>query len=188
MNEIIKLTEAMKIEVGRMLREGVSDEGIKAVIQWHPYPEMIFSDASYAPFIEYGKPPFPFEEGTPGIIDNNVVEGSIVKDANESEFTCAMCRNTYVKGQTDEEAMEETNSHWPGTSIEECGVVCDDCWQWMKPDQQDAVHMAYDFIAGMNKLQSMAGHTQDEFEIITKKLLDMGRVTSDDIGELRDRQ
>lgn len=50
------------------------------------------------------------------------------------EYRCALCGKVYEKGWTDEEeAMQETNTYWPDTTREECDVVCDDCWQKIKP-------------------------------------------------------
>ncbi len=58
------LTTEQKLEIGQMLREGVSQAGIEIVIEsWCVQPNV-----SYATFVEYGKPP---------TNDANVVEGSI---------------------------------------------------------------------------------------------------------------
>jgi hypothetical protein len=47
------------------------------------------------------------------------------------KFTCALCGRTYNKKWTDEEAAEELADKFPGFAIEECGVVCDDCYNLM---------------------------------------------------------
>ncbi len=52
---------------------------------------------------------------------------------SDNKYTCAMCHNTYDKEISDEEAMQETQRYFPRTKREECGVVCDDCWQLIKP-------------------------------------------------------
>ena len=44
-------------------------------------------------------------------------------------FTCAICRETYEKARTDEEAADELLTEFPGFEVQDCGVVCDDCWQ-----------------------------------------------------------
>lgn len=62
------MTEAMKIEIGRMLQEGVSDEGIQVVMDAWKRQRAI---NPYAAFVEYGLPP---------IDQSKIVEGSIVKD------------------------------------------------------------------------------------------------------------
>jgi hypothetical protein len=65
------MNEAMKIEIGRMLQEGVSDEGIQAVVEDWKRQVSINPYATYAAFVEYGLP----------LIDQSkVVEGSIIKD------------------------------------------------------------------------------------------------------------
>jgi len=62
--------EERKLEIGQMLREGVSQAGIKVIIDsWLMHP-----DARYATFVEYGKPP---------TNDANVVEGSIVESITD---------------------------------------------------------------------------------------------------------
>lgn len=51
----------------------------------------------------------------------------------DEEYTCAMCKNTNKKGWTDEEAWAETKEYWPDVPRNECTVICDDCWQIIKP-------------------------------------------------------
>lgn len=48
----------------------------------------------------------------------------------ENEFQCAMCREVFDKGWTEEEAEEEMRDLW-GDDItkEDCGIVCDDCFR-----------------------------------------------------------
>lgn len=65
------MNEAMKIEIGRMLQEGVSDEGIQAVVEDWKRQVAINPFTAYGAFVEYGLPP---------IDQSKVVEGSIVKD------------------------------------------------------------------------------------------------------------
>lgn len=114
------MTEAMKIEIGRMLQEGVSDEGIKVVMDAWKRQRAI---NPYAAFVEYGLLP---------IDPNKTVEGSIVLAANE--YRCAMCGNVYLKAVSDEEAMTETNTYWPDVEQGDCAVICDDCWEKIRPE------------------------------------------------------
>ena len=51
----------------------------------------------------------------------------------DEEYTCAICKNTYKKGWPDEETWAETKEYWPSATKEKCGVVCDGCWQIIKP-------------------------------------------------------
>jgi len=55
-------------------------------------------------------------------------------------FKCAMCGETFEKARTEEEALEELNELFGDTPVEECEVVCDDCWQKIRPDKEDGKH------------------------------------------------
>lgn len=46
-------------------------------------------------------------------------------------YTCATCRETYNKGWTDEEAKKEKDDSFPEFEIEDCAMVCDDCYNKM---------------------------------------------------------
>ena len=48
-------------------------------------------------------------------------------------YTCALCKGKFEKAITDEEAMEKTHQYF-GNSVkmEECDIVCDDCWNLVK--------------------------------------------------------
>jgi len=46
------------------------------------------------------------------------------------EFTCDECGGTFEVGDmTEEEKQEELASNFPGASVEDCGRVCDDCYE-----------------------------------------------------------
>ena len=48
---------------------------------------------------------------------------------NKNEYTCAHCGKTYNKGVNDEEATKETKANFgEDTKIEDCAVICDDCY------------------------------------------------------------
>lgn len=47
---------------------------------------------------------------------------------NKKYYKCAICKGKFIKGQTDEEAERELKENYPGYSIEECELVCDDCY------------------------------------------------------------
>lgn len=57
-----------------------------------------------------------------------------------NEYKCAMCGNVYTKGRTDEEAMKETQSYWPGVDQQDCAAVCDDCYQQIRPATHPEVY------------------------------------------------
>ena len=44
-------------------------------------------------------------------------------------FTCWLCQRTFPKGWGDDEALAELGENFPGTSVEECELVCDDCYR-----------------------------------------------------------
>lgn len=117
--------DEMKIEIGRMLIEGISEEGIKVVVDAWMKARSVNPDSLYASFVEIGLPP---------LDPDKTVEGSLVKD--NTEYYCALCGNIYTKEWSDEEAMEETHTYWPGVDMEQCGIMCDDCWQKIRPDHQ----------------------------------------------------
>jgi len=54
-------------------------------------------------------------------------------------YTCAHCRGTFEKGWSDEEAMKEKDRDYAQFPIEECALVCDDCYQkynaWTKKER-----------------------------------------------------
>ena len=50
-------------------------------------------------------------------------------------FQCAMCKGVFEKGQSEEEALAELKQHFGDIPPEECGMVCDDCWQKIHPDK-----------------------------------------------------
>lgn len=45
------------------------------------------------------------------------------------KYKCAVCGKEFESGWADEEAQEELAENFPGFSVEECIVVCDDCYQ-----------------------------------------------------------
>ena len=45
-------------------------------------------------------------------------------------YRCSVCKKVYEFGN-DEEALDELATNFPGTSVDECGIVCDDCYKKM---------------------------------------------------------
>jgi DNA-directed RNA polymerase subunit RPC12/RpoP len=43
-------------------------------------------------------------------------------------YKCSVCGITYKKGWTDEEAKEELCDTFGDIAIEDCDIVCDDCY------------------------------------------------------------
>lgn len=54
---------------------------------------------------------------------------------DNSEYQCAICKGVFVKEWSDEEALAETQLYWTGSTQEDCAVVCDDCWEKIKPER-----------------------------------------------------
>lgn len=53
-------------------------------------------------------------------------------------YTCAHCRGTFEKGWSDEEAVAEAKEDFgsaPDQWNENAVMVCDDCYQKMKPSE-----------------------------------------------------
>jgi NAD-dependent SIR2 family protein deacetylase len=58
-----------------------------------------------------------------------------IKDKLEpDEYRCAMCGGVFKKGQTDEEAMKECDDNFGKLNPEHLAVICDDCYQDVRPD------------------------------------------------------
>ncbi|KKN10359.1 hypothetical protein LCGC14_1037200 [marine sediment metagenome] len=45
-----------------------------------------------------------------------------------NKFTCANCDKTFGKVSTEEEVMEEKERLWGDISLDECVIICDDCF------------------------------------------------------------
>lgn len=52
-------------------------------------------------------------------------------DVKEDEYRCSVCHKVFQKGQTDEEALKEKEDIFPGIDVEDCDLVCDDCFEEM---------------------------------------------------------
>lgn len=53
-------------------------------------------------------------------------------------YTCTICKGVYNKGWSDEEAEKELEQKFGKRNIEDCDVVCDDCYNkfFGQPDQK----------------------------------------------------
>lgn len=47
----------------------------------------------------------------------------------DNEYCCAVCQGMFRKDRLDEEALLELERLYPGVSVEDCDIVCDDCFQ-----------------------------------------------------------
>src|SRR6266567_9337423 len=48
---------------------------------------------------------------------------------NDQTYTCAQCDQTFIKGWSDDEAIAELKSSHPGFDIDDCKMICDDCYK-----------------------------------------------------------
>jgi hypothetical protein len=56
---------------------------------------------------------------------------------DSSTYVCTVCRETFNKGRSDEEAADEYVEMFPGAPPIGSGeniIVCDDCWECLRPD------------------------------------------------------
>ena len=54
-----------------------------------------------------------------------------------NKFKCGMCGGVFNKGWTEEEALEELKEYFGDVLVEDCDMVCDDCWELIKPEKLD---------------------------------------------------
>jgi hypothetical protein len=49
-------------------------------------------------------------------------------------YKCSNCNLEFelVKNWTDEDAIKEKEKNFPGITLEECDIVCDDCYQKLR--------------------------------------------------------
>lgn len=62
-----------------------------------------------------------------------------MKEYRQDKFTCAICRNTYDKSWTDDEAETEMKEIWGVIPKEDRVIICDDCFNLRS--KQDIVKM-----------------------------------------------
>jgi hypothetical protein len=58
-------------------------------------------------------------------------------------YKCSECGGVYESEWTEEEANAELERDFPGTSIEECDVVCDNCYQIINPSKNPELYDHY---------------------------------------------
>ena len=52
-------------------------------------------------------------------------------------FICALCGGEFEKGQDEESALAELKELWGDVSPDDCELVCDDCWNKIKPPKEN---------------------------------------------------
>ena len=66
----------------------------------------------------------------------------------KNKFKCAVCGEEFEKGQSDKEAEEELERNYPGYTIEDCELTCDDCYNkpFFKSLRNPLTHEQYDIL------------------------------------------
>lgn len=67
------------------------------------------------------------------------------EEAPYGQYTCALCKNTYNRTMTQEDAYEQDNIEFEGTlgNIEDCDEICDDCFQMTRPKNNPTLFQIY---------------------------------------------
>ncbi len=48
-------------------------------------------------------------------------------------YICSMCKGEFEYNWTEEEAVAEKNENFPDVPMKECDIICDVCWNKIKP-------------------------------------------------------
>jgi uncharacterized protein with PIN domain len=51
------------------------------------------------------------------------------RELKKNEYRCAMCKEVFKKGVSDEEAIEEFHKDFPDILIEDTSLICDECYR-----------------------------------------------------------
>ena len=54
---------------------------------------------------------------------------------DKDKYTCAVCKNTYEKGWSDEESEKEMKENWGNIPKEDRAIICDDCYKKRTPEE-----------------------------------------------------
>ena len=50
------------------------------------------------------------------------------------KYQCAICRGIFEKVVSEDKALTELHEQFgKGIAVEDCAIICDDCWQKIKP-------------------------------------------------------
>lgn len=61
----------------------------------------------------------------------------------ENEYQCNICKGIFQKTREDEEAISEMESVFGPVPVENQVIVCDDCFQFIRPDHHPDKVAAY---------------------------------------------
>jgi hypothetical protein len=48
-----------------------------------------------------------------------------------NEYKCEACGGVFEKGWSDDEAVAELDATFGGVPVEDCAIICDDCYRKM---------------------------------------------------------
>jgi len=51
------------------------------------------------------------------------------------KYTCAICKGVFDKVTPEDEALAELKEFFGDIPVDECEIVCDDCWEKIRPDK-----------------------------------------------------
>lgn len=55
-------------------------------------------------------------------------------------YKCAVCGGIFEKGRSDEDALAEKDEIWGNVLVNECDLVCDDCFNKLDVDHMKGVN------------------------------------------------
>lgn len=58
-------------------------------------------------------------------------------------YTCSMCERTLESEWTQEEAEAEKTTLWGDVSLDDCDVVCDDCFKVIGPEGSEELYFHF---------------------------------------------
>ena len=53
----------------------------------------------------------------------------VIKEIKDTEYECGECHGIFTKGRQDSVAEKELHERLPETPIEDCVLVCEDCYK-----------------------------------------------------------
>ncbi len=56
---------------------------------------------------------------------------------------CDLCGKVFDSAWSAEEAKAEKERDFPGVPLEDCAVICDECYQKVRPDAHPTEYQAY---------------------------------------------
>jgi hypothetical protein len=57
-------------------------------------------------------------------------------------YTCAICHQNFTKGQDDETAIAETKEYFTSVNLDDCAIVCEDCFERIRPEKHPTEYKA----------------------------------------------